>query len=102
MGADIVKVGTEKESIRREGRRLRSRLKGGAGSGGGGAGGGGGGDGNGGSTQILDFVNQKVEEQDLRQQKLTLAKKAELAHVAWLKARSLATKDAAIGGMLKV
>jgi len=82
--ADLTKVGAEKESSRREGRRLRSRLKTGSSSAG---------------TQILDFVNQKAEEQELRQQKSTLTKKAELSHVAWLKARSVAARD---GGRMQV
>jgi len=43
--------------------------------------------------QILDYVNQKAEENELSSQQKNLEKKQELATVAWKKARVLAARN---------
>lgn len=75
--SDLVVVGEERDRAFREGRRLKFKLKKAEGSGGGAG------------MGVLDYLNQKAEEAELVGQKATLKKKAELAHVAWVKAKSV-------------
>lgn len=76
--SDLSKVTEEKEIARRDNKRLRARMKNSTGNDG---------------PQVLDYLNQKAEEYELNNQKATLSKKAELAHVAWLKAKTVARQQ---------
>merc|ERR1712194_330724 len=76
---DLSKVKEEREFARRDNRRLRTEVKT-ALSGQEG-------------PQVLDYLNQKAEEFELYNQKTTLTKKAELAEVAYKKAKTIARQQ---------
>lgn len=73
---DLNKVVEDKESARKDNRRLRARVKV-----------------TGEQPQILDYVNQKAEEYELSTQQKNLIKKLELANVAYKKARLVAEQN---------